>query len=303
MVDPAPTSEGTAAQIINGSHPTIQNTKADFSGLVNSGSQERDSSDADQPLTHYHSFFYDLFTWKFPRATGFFFLSAISLIFAFRFVNVLRYIFKATYILFAGVAFLETAGKPFGAKGVISSVRPKRYYTIPRDSLDRLYEELHALLNFFVLEFQRILFAENIFATIVAFFASFIGYFLIKYIPFWALLLLTTVTAFTAPLIYLQNKDIIDEQICQANEFANAQLANGRQITEKYANDAAARARATAADLTHKVQEYASKKSPAVKSEAVSHDGPSHEFPDVPRSEVGADSAGGLRAAPEPLFS
>lgn len=115
-----------------------------------------------------------------------------------------------------GVAFLETAGKPFGAKGVISSVRPKRYYTIPRDSLDRLYEELHALLNFFVLEFQRILFAENIFATIVvrihresfpnarplltnkflrflqAFFASFIGYFLIKYIPFWALLLLST---------------------------------------------------------------------------------------------------------------
>ena len=40
--------------------------------------------------------------WKFPRATGFFFLSAISLIFAFRFVNVLRYIFKLTYLLFAG---------------------------------------------------------------------------------------------------------------------------------------------------------------------------------------------------------
>ena len=108
-------------------------------------------------------------------------------------------------------------------------------------------------------------------------------------------------------MVYLQNKDIIDEQICQANEFANAQLANGRQITEKYANDAAARARATAADLTQKVHEYASKKSPTVeKSQAASfsqHDGPSHEFPDVPRSEVGADSAGELRAAPEPLFS
>ena len=39
--------------------------------------------------------------WKFPKATGFFFLSTISLILAFRFVNVLRYVFKASYVLFA----------------------------------------------------------------------------------------------------------------------------------------------------------------------------------------------------------
>lgn len=65
------------------------------------------------------------------------------------------------------MGFLEIAAKPFGARGFISSVRPKRYYTIPRDSLDRLFGELHDLLNFFVLEFQRVLFAENIFATVV----------------------------------------------------------------------------------------------------------------------------------------
>lgn len=65
------------------------------------------------------------------------------------------------------MAFLEIAAKPFGARGFISSVRPKRYYMISRDSLDRIFGELHDLLNFFVLEFQRVLFAENIFATVV----------------------------------------------------------------------------------------------------------------------------------------
>ncbi|CAZ83119.1 unnamed protein product [Tuber melanosporum] len=304
------TPEGAAVQIINGSHPTIQNAKADFSGLANStSSQDSDTTDSDQPLTHYHSFFYDLFTWKFPRATGFFFFAAISLIFAFRFVNVLRYVFKATYILFFLVTFLEIASKPFGTRGFISSIRPKPYYTIPRDSLDRLFGELHDLLNFFALEFQRVLFAENIFATVVASFVSFIGYFLIKYIPLWALSLLTTITAFTAPLIYLQNQEVIDEQIQWANEYANAQLANGRQIAEKYIDDASVRARATASELTQKVQGYAGKKSPATeKSQASSlpeNNSPSHEFPDVPKSGFPAvDGESDVKAAaPEPIVA
>lgn len=65
------------------------------------------------------------------------------------------------------MALLEVAGRPFGARGVVSSMRPKRYYTIPRDSVEKLFNELHDLSNFFVLEFQRVVFVENIFATIV----------------------------------------------------------------------------------------------------------------------------------------
>lgn len=108
------------------------------------------------------------------------------------------------------MAFLEVAGKPLGAKGIISSMRPKRYYTIPRDSVEKLFNEFHDLSNFFLLEFQRVVYVEDIFATGVvsillplispryltnvvtqAFGATFTGYFLIKYIPLWALLLLS----------------------------------------------------------------------------------------------------------------
>lgn len=108
------------------------------------------------------------------------------------------------------MAFLEVAGKPLGAKGIVSSMRPKRYYTIPRDSVEKLFSEAHDLTNFFLLEFQRVVYVEDVFATGVvsillhsvfprqptntvtqAFAATFTGYFLIKYIPLWALLLLS----------------------------------------------------------------------------------------------------------------
>jgi hypothetical protein len=202
---------------------------------------------------------------------------------------VLRYVFKAAYLVFASVTLLEVAGKPFGAKGVVSSMRPNRYYTIPRESVDKLYSEIHDLSNFFIFELQRVVFVENIFATIVAFVATFTGYFLIKYIPFWALLLLTTITAFTAPLIYLQNQELIDEQIRLGNELVNAQLANGRQLTEKYAGEAAARARATAGDLSQKVQGYTQNvrgTSPAATTK--------REFPAAPVHEPALNGASGV---------
>lgn len=45
-------------------------------------------------------------------------------------------------------------------------MRPRKYYTIPRRSLEASLDEVEQLLNFFVIESQRILYAENVYATI-----------------------------------------------------------------------------------------------------------------------------------------
>lgn len=45
-------------------------------------------------------------------------------------------------------------------------MRPRKYYTIPRESIESSAEDLEQFLNFFVIEFQRIVFAENIYATV-----------------------------------------------------------------------------------------------------------------------------------------
>jgi hypothetical protein len=51
------------------------------------------------------------------------------------------------------------------SQSLLATFRPKRYYTIPRESLESALEDVEQLINFFVIELQRILFAENVLVT------------------------------------------------------------------------------------------------------------------------------------------
>lgn len=67
---------------------------------------------------------------------------------------------------FVVTALAEVTGKFVMGKGVASSFRPRRYYKIPKETLEASLDDLEQLINFFVIEFQRILFAENPIVTI-----------------------------------------------------------------------------------------------------------------------------------------
>ncbi|KAI5797991.1 Reticulon-domain-containing protein [Peziza echinospora] len=263
----------------------VNGTQHDFRGLNDARHGLDNNAQDNRPeehLTHFHSFFYDLVTWKFPRATSFIFLSILSTIFAFRFINVLRYVFKAAYLLLGSVAALEYAGKPLGYKGVVSQMRPRRYYTISRSSLESVFEELHDFLNFVVVEFQRVVFVENVFTTVVSFVFSFFGYFLIKYLPLWSLAFITTIMVFTGPYIYINNQDAIDAQIAHYSDFANHKLIEARGLGEQYAGEAVIRARETAFQLSDKVQNYTTRR-PAATAEKTELN--ANNFPSVPATE------------------
>ena len=62
-------------------------------------------------------------------------------------------------------AAAEVAGKLVFSQGLASSFRPKKYYTVPREALEASLEDVEQLVNFFVIEIQRVLFAENVFYT------------------------------------------------------------------------------------------------------------------------------------------
>ena len=96
------------------------------------------------------------------------------------------------------MASLELVGKVALGNGLAAAIRPKKYYTIPRETLEASLEDVEQLINFFVIEFQRILFAENITASFAAFFAAFISYWLIKFTPLWVRILQFPSTYLTA---------------------------------------------------------------------------------------------------------
>jgi uncharacterized protein YjbJ (UPF0337 family) len=232
------------------------NTQAEFQNLANSRTRPSHTAATGQQLTHYHSLFYNLFSWKNPRATTIAYLFTIASIFVFRYLPIVRYLFKATYITLGVTATAEVAGKLVFGNGFTSQVRPRRYYTLPKESVDRVMDDLHELLNFFVIESQRLLFAENVPYTIGAFLAALLSYFLIKFVPLWGLALIGTSVLYLGPLVYLSNKEVIDAQIQHLTDVLNQQAHQVKDLTVHHTSRATETVKHYAGDYSAKAQEY-----------------------------------------------
>ena len=99
-------------------------------------------------------------------------------------------------------------------------MKPRTYYQVNKSTFDALFGEIANVSNFFVLEFQRLLFAEKTSHTAVAFVISFLAYKLVRYIPLWGLSLMGTLLAFILPPLYLRHQEVIDKHIEQAQHMA-----------------------------------------------------------------------------------
>lgn len=60
----------------------------------------------------------------------------------------------------------EIGGRVVFSQGLASSFRPRKYYTLPKETLEGFLADLEQLFDFLLLEFQRVLFAENIVHTV-----------------------------------------------------------------------------------------------------------------------------------------
>ena len=66
----------------------------------------------------------------------------------------------------AVVCMLEVCSQVVPSTRLMARVRPKQYYTVPDQTLDRVFGEIEEGLQFFVVQFQKILYAENVTKTI-----------------------------------------------------------------------------------------------------------------------------------------
>ncbi|KAF4554291.1 Reticulon-like protein [Elsinoe fawcettii] len=208
-----------------------------------------------QPLTHYHSMFYNILSWENPRVTGIAFATIVTFIFFTRYVPILKYFFKASYVILGIIAAAEIAGKLIFERGLASQMRPRKYYTIPRESLEAALEDVEQLINFFVIEFQRIVFAENVYATVSAFSAALVSYFLVKFVPKWGIALIGTSVVFFVPLIYIQNRELIDGHLNNASTIINQQATQVRDLAAQHTGRAGEVAKSTVSQYTAQVQD------------------------------------------------
>lgn len=297
-------SNGPVASAVKGE---ASKTKGEFSDLAASRQTPSTPAATGQPLTHYHSFFSDLLSWNNPRASGIAYASIVTFIFAVRYLDLIRWGLKLTYISLAVTVAAEIAGKLVMSKGLTSQLRPAKYYTLPRETFDNIFGDVHELLNFFVIESQRIVFAENVYASAAAFVAAFLSYFLVKIVPYWGLALIGTTVLFVAPLIYKTNKELIDNQVKQASDIVNAQTnqlrelagkhtANATNVTKQYMGDYTAKAQSMLGGRATPITTPASavKTAPAAPTTEPVKSYEATDFPAAPKAEISTE---------EPLIS
>ncbi|OBT84254.1 hypothetical protein VE02_06982 [Pseudogymnoascus sp. 03VT05] len=230
-------------------------TSAELSALSASRQTPATRTATGQHLTHYHSFFGSLFSWENPRASALAYAATVIFIFAARYLDLLRYGLKLTWMALGVTVAAEVAGRALFNAGFTSQIRPRKYYTVPKATLDSMTGDLDELINFFVIESQRLLFAENVLASGAALFSAFISYHLVKIVPLWGLALIGTSVLFLGPLVYTTNKALIDGQIEQLSQVVNAQTTQVRQMASQHASNAAATTKMYVGDYSAKAQE------------------------------------------------
>ena len=87
-------------------------------------------------------------------------------------------------------------------------------------------------------------------------FAAIIGYFLVKVTPKWGLLLLSTFVVYLTPLVYIKNKDFIDQHLNNATNIASKQTAQLRQVAAQNANKAMEATSSATSQYVSVAQEY-----------------------------------------------
>jgi len=88
--------------------------------------------------------------------------------------------------------------------------------------------------------------------TIAAFVSAFIGYYLIKIVPFWGLSLLTTSVIFLGPLVYITNKELIDGHVEHASNVVSAQASQVKDLASQHTGKAFESIKASTSDYTDK---------------------------------------------------
>ncbi|RMJ26942.1 hypothetical protein PHISP_02191 [Aspergillus sp. HF37] len=237
----------------------------------------------------YHSLLYSLLSWEQPRATAVSFATVVFSIFAARYLPLLRWVFKFLYLSLGFTVAAEVAGRLVLSQGLAGSFRPRKYFTVPREALEATLEDLQQLLDFFLIEFQRVLFAENILHTVAAFSGAFTAYWLIKILPFWGLSLIAVTIAYLGPFFYMHNREVVDSHLEHVQSIVDSHAHQLKDLAEEHTTHATGVVKQYVGDYSAKAQEYVGNLSPEtskaptpVKAEPAVN---SSDFPEAPKEE------------------
>ncbi|KAG5519820.1 hypothetical protein PMAC_000093 [Pneumocystis sp. 'macacae'] len=191
--------------------------------------KQTENSESSISVSKYCLFFYDLFTWKYPRNSGIVLGGIVTLLLFSSILDIPHLILRTAWIVFASSTIIEITGRSIFKQpnGVLytysfySQFAPSSFYSISRESFNDIVDKICDLINFMLYGIQELLFARKIKYTAIAFIISWISFILVNFFSFVHIVLLATLLSFTIPSFYIKYQKIIDKNFAYISDLAN----------------------------------------------------------------------------------
>ncbi|CAN9170507.1 unnamed protein product [Alternaria alternata] len=214
-----------------------------------------------QILAHPDSF-YKYVNWEDPIRNLALYLGATSILFGAHYLPLTQIALKAGVTTLGVVSVTEFASRSFSGNSLSTRLRPKEYKTIPESTLNATLKDMHDLIQYAVVQAQRIVFGQDLDKTFATFLGFFVLFWLTKMLSsFWfAVMALTSI--FVAPLISSeQGRRAAHDASVRAQELANVTAEKGRELGQDgkvKAAELSSKGKQTAADLSAQTRDTTS---------------------------------------------
>jgi len=185
-----------------------------------------------QIMAHQDSL-YKYISWEDPIRTLGSYIGALSILFGVHYLPLTQLAMKAGVTTLGVVSVTEFASRSFGTNSLSTRIRPKEYKQVPEPTLNATLKDIHDLIQYVVVQAQRIVFGQDLDKTFAAFLGFTALYWLIKIVsPFW-LAVMGLTSLYIAPLVASpRGRAVARDASARAQDMANAAAENGRGLAQ-----------------------------------------------------------------------
>ncbi|KAL4731255.1 hypothetical protein ACLX1H_000219 [Fusarium chlamydosporum] len=166
---------------------------------------------------------YKYISWEDPARTIGSYFAALGFLLAVHHLRLTQLALKASAIGLGVMSLAEFAGRSFGPNNFVSRMRPKQYKTVPESTLNATLKDVHDLIQYAVVQAQKVIFAEDLEKTFAAFAITTSLYFLIQFMTPFGIAILALTTVYIIPLVTSpRGRGIARDGMARAQELSNA---------------------------------------------------------------------------------
>ncbi|KAF4471974.1 hypothetical protein FALBO_1120 [Fusarium albosuccineum] len=193
---------------------------------------------------------YKYISWDDPARTLGAYFGALSVLFLAHYLPLSQVALKTGAITLGVISITEYASRAFGPNTVLSRLRPREYKQVPEQTLNATLKDIHDLIQYTVVQAQKILFGQDLNKTFATFICVTILYWLVNVLTPFLLGVLGLTAIFASPLITSpRGREVARDAQALAGDVATAAGEKASTVAQD--------ARTKAADLSSNVRDTA----------------------------------------------